>query len=595
MSFAGIVASWLALGLAAFGFTLSLAAVPARPALRDSAIRALWLSAFAAASAAGILIAMLVTGQFDVAFVAAHITQNLPSQLRIAALLSVSAGAVLPTASLVAVVGAWRAARSSMTLGAAVSGATVVALLASSIAATPFVMLGWHPAEGLGLPPSMQEWPSIGARVALMLAIVSASTVAAHAADRVAAGAHQTVSQGFESRLTTTIALLTIAIVADAAGALAAGTTWSSGPIAGMAAMLVPAVLNGALTWRTRNASALAALLGGVGLLGSCVAALLASGAAAIPVPLRLLFGAAAVASALGALLVVERSSPSCNRFADTSARALLALSAVPLLLRQTFLAALSTSVFPAILLASLIATIASQRRYSSSSVRPLALQAAAMTGGALAALVILKGLKPPVLWSALACGTLAHVLVTEVERGVLRPTSRLLLTLSLVAAFVAAAGEGLATTRTLTLAAGERARVAGRLGANIQISHQGVSRFERTDAHVVALGLEVTDGASTRLTTAEQRDYVDSRQSPLATGVLRPGIVNTTFAQFRFRLDSVAPNDTVTLTATTTPFVLAWTASAMIAIVAALVSWLARPLAARLNTGERHTAIAAK
>lgn len=534
MTLAGVAATWSALILAVIALLTALGASSERPYLRDLASRALFASAFASLSAAITLGVLLAQTRLDVAFVAAHVTRNMAVSDRVATMLTAPSGSALPTAALVAALGALRARRRRECVGLAVSAATALALVAASVAAEPFQRLSWQPAEGLGVLPWLVDNASVLGRIALMGAIATASLIAAYAADDLAEEAQSRDASGDAARLTTLAALLAIGIVSSSIGAFSAGGAPSPAPVTPFARYLLVALLTSTLATRAHASSPLAALLGGVGGVGLLVGALLLNGAPRPSLPV-FLFCTAAVLAAAGGSLVVSHSRA---RGAAFWWRALLDFGLA--------VAAISMLWWPP-----------DARRSESISV-----------------------------WSAVGA-TIAYGVHVWWRLALTRPTAQLFLLLALALTSLAALGERLSTTREFALAGGERVIVDGSGENALSIEHQGLSRFERPTAHVEALGLGVHARGIARLIVAERRDYVDTRQNPIALGVARPAVTHIGVTELRVVLDSVGADERATVSVTLAPFAWGWLAAVMVAVVAALISWVARPLHNTINTGE--------
>jgi hypothetical protein len=126
MATVGLLASWGAALFAAWAFVGGMIGItPGHPA-RRSAERALVASAIAAAVATAALVQLLLAGDVTIAYVARSIATNLPNGYRVAALWNLPSGAVLPTATLAALVGGIATARAHSSLGVAAVGAIVL-------------------------------------------------------------------------------------------------------------------------------------------------------------------------------------------------------------------------------------------------------------------------------------------------------------------------------------------------------------------------------------------------------------------------------------------------------------------------------------
>lgn len=171
MAFIGATASWIAAIMAACAFGAGVAGTTREAHIRRWGERALAASAVSAAIAACALVQLLLAGDLSVTYVARTITTNLPAGYRAVAIWQLPAGSVLPTAALAALAGGITASRVRDALAVAAVGAVVLALMATSLAASPFAVLPWLPGDGLGLDPGLQHPRSVASQLALAVAV----------------------------------------------------------------------------------------------------------------------------------------------------------------------------------------------------------------------------------------------------------------------------------------------------------------------------------------------------------------------------------------------------------------------------------------
>jgi hypothetical protein len=146
----------------------------------------------------------------------------------------------------------------------------------------------------------------------------------------------------------------------------------------------------------------------------------------------------------------------------------------------------------------------------------------------------------------------------------------------ALVSLAIAAFGSGLSVTTTVTLASGATTTIRPRIGGETTLAHQGVSRFEAANSHVVAMAAELTRGGSPRLLSPERREYVDSRDAPVAEPISRAGIARGLLDETRLSIVDVAADDTVTLRVQVVPFALAWRVAVLLLVLGAIAPILA-------------------
>lgn len=581
MAPAGLLASWAAALFAAWAFIGGLAAQsPGHPA-RRSAQRALVASAVAAAGATAVMLALLLSGDVTVSYVARSIARNVPAPYRLAAIWNLPAGAVLPTAALVALTGSLASVRARGSLGVAVAGAIVMSLCAASLAAAPFTTLPWIPTEGLGLAPVLQNAWSVAGRMALVAAIALATVASVAAADRLAQGGATAAAPRLQALLPLgTLALLGVAMWASARGAFVAGAQASPAPPAAWGGALVPALVATVFAWhggRAGGAAALGTALGALGLM--CVVVLAPPGRAAAA-PAMAAFAVASLGAATwGAARGAVRARAGVRRVLALLAIAALASGAATTLwltgdggawsvpAAQWLLAAGGA----ALVLAEVPgpeATAVRAPRYGAAWV-----VAGGVAGGALGAWLS-PSASPSLAWSVLAgLATGMAALRLAGATGGVATLPLTILSLATAAAALASAGEGGAVRTAIAIPSGGEGEVAMRFGPPVTLAHQGVSRFPDRNAHVLAVALEPgRGGRPLPLVSVELREYVDSRDETLGPAASRPADFGTRSQEVRVELAEVGADEGVRLSVTVVPFAAGWTLALVLVVLAALV-----------------------
>lgn len=123
----------------------------------------------------------------------------------------------------------------------------------------------------------------------------------------------------------------------------------------------------------------------------------------------------------------------------------------------------------------------------------------------------------------------------------------------ALAVALLAAGAGTLASTRTVTLASGGAIPVGGG-----RLDHLGISRYDLDDATVLALALERRGGTRTVLSSAEHREYTDSRGAVLGALVRVPARFTGAVSTVAW-LERVADDEGAELTIASRPDWLAW------------------------------------
>lgn len=593
MAAAGLLTSWAAALFAAWAFVGGLVGHPPGHPARRSAERALVASAVAAAGATALLLALLLTGDVTVSFVARSVARNVPAPYRLAAIWSLPAGAVLPTAVLVAVAGRIAAARAHSSLGVAVTGAIVMSLCAASLAAAPFSTLPWTPTEGLGLAPVLQQPWSVVGRAALTIAIALATAGSVAATEPLAQGPPLAArSRTRDTLVLGTLAALAVAMWASARGAYAAGVAGSPVPPAAWGGALVPALVATLFAWRGRRAEGVASLGTALGALGlMCVVVLAPPGRGVAGAPAMSAFAAASLGAATwGAIAAGWRAGSAGERVVSLLAVVTLAGGAGAELwltdgdgawmapAAQWLLAAGGA----ALVLAAIPHRVATPERARARRVAWVV--AGGVVGGAFG-LWLEPSLSPTVAWSALAGLAMgaAVLRLTDATGGAPSSLPRILLCLAAAGAALAAAGEGRAQRTSIGMPSGGEDDVAMRFGPPVTLVHQGVSRFPDRNAHVIAVALEPRRaGQPLPLLSVEQREYVDSRDETLGPAISRPAILGTPIQEVRLALSDVTTDEGVRLSVTVVPFGMGWTVALALLMVAALTQAVTHPTRTR-------------
>ena len=142
-----------------------------------------------------------------------------------------------------------------------------------------------------------------------------------------------------------------------------------------------------------------------------------------------------------------------------------------------------------------------------------------------------------------------------------------------------------LGTIAAVTVAGQQRAvhRATVQSGAvvtldGLRLAHQGISRYETDQAHVVAVALERQDGPRPGLARAEQREYVDARGATSGDVVSPPAVFHDLWRTRFVWLEGIEPGDAVRLRASTVILGSGWWLAALLGVVAALLAWSRRP-----------------
>lgn len=592
MATVGLLASWGAALFAAWAFVGGMIGItPGHPA-RRSAERALVASAIAAAVATAVLVQLLLAGEVTIAYVARSIATNLANSYRVAALWNLPSGAVLPTATLAALLGGMATARARSSLGVAAVGAIVMALVAASLAAAPFSTLPWVPTEGLGLSPALQHPMAVAGRVALSFAIAAATGLVALAADRlsvphpiVGVSAAQAVDAARDQRASSlvagaTVACIAVAMWATAFGSFATGAAPSPAPLSAWGGSLVPALVSAVFALRARQSGGTGQLAAALGTLGLLSAVLLGRSA---PRPGGWALDAFALlsltAAATGAAAAVERPRATVSRLLEFAAILLLTAGAAASLWLVGGALQWLGNLAQWFLLAGIATFIAAD-----GLVRPASRGLVLSCGVAGAALGLWLGpLAAPATGWCIVAGLALGAAVAEVASPTSRggPLADGVRLLALALASIAAAGEGRANSSIVVLSGGGTTAVATRFGAPLVLSHQGISRYEDGNAHVAALALEPSRGGRAQaIVSTDRREYVDSRDEILGPPTARPVVVPAGIEEVRITVDDLDRDERAQLRLTVVPFGRAWILSLVALVLASLLQM--RPRSAR-------------
>lgn len=148
---------------------------------------------------------------------------------------------------------------------------------------------------------------------------------------------------------------------------------------------------------------------------------------------------------------------------------------------------------------------------------------------------------------------------------------------LVLMALAVLAAVAALGQRRTVVsgeVASGQVAELNG-----LRLAHQGISRYEAPQAHVLAVALERQSASGARLARAEQREYFDGRGAMVGEVVSPPAVFRGVWRTTYVWLERVEAGDVVRLRSSTVMFETGWWIAVALACLAAVLSWLPRPV----------------
>ena len=580
----------------AFGvwtFVAALIATGYHPSARASAERAVVACGLAALTASAILIALLLAGTVAVSYVARSIATNVPAIYRAAALLSFPVGAVLPTAAIVAGFGALATRRARSSLGLAAVGATVVALLAASVASTPFATLPWLPADGLGMAPTLQHPASVVGRIALSLAVATGATTAAVAADALGDDARALDRLTYTRWLLATAVWIGATLVLAALGSFATGSASTPAPLALWNGALIPTLVALTCAFRARRGSGEAALLGALGVLGLTSGVLIGAGSLTKAGVILSAFVFASLGSSVyGALDTIIRRQAGVTRLLSVVGLVALAVGAV--------VAVRAPAPFPDgmprlaewLIVGGGVATglsLGADER-GARLTRGLALTlGGAILGAAFGVWLARDAISTAVGWGALA-GTSIGVVVWAMHGAARVGASsagwQLHVCLGGAIAFLAlgACGESSSTSSSLVLASGAQGNFVQRLSGSVRLAHQGLSRYERVNSHVMVVAIEASGGQlDRRLITVEQREYVDSRDETLGEPLNRPGVARGPLEELRVFLENSGRGDEVGLRVVSAPLAMAWPLALLALTVTAILAWIPSPVRAAL------------
>ena len=126
-----------------------------------------------------------------------------------------------------------------------------------------------------------------------------------------------------------------------------------------------------------------------------------------------------------------------------------------------------------------------------------------------------------------------------------------------------------------MTLGSGETATITDPFGDRLEVTSQGVSRFDVLNRHVVAVALQAShDGERTELITSEERQYVDSRDAHTFNPSVRAGI-DYSLKQDVYVVLTGVMGDRAQMRVAFNPLVMwVWIGGAMIAVGGAVAMW---------------------
>jgi cytochrome c-type biogenesis protein CcmF len=141
-----------------------------------------------------------------------------------------------------------------------------------------------------------------------------------------------------------------------------------------------------------------------------------------------------------------------------------------------------------------------------------------------------------------------------------------------LVAGFI---GSRFGHEADITLGSGETATMTDPFGDRLELTSQGVSRFDVLNRHVVAVALRAAhDGERTGLITSEERQYVDSRDAHTFNPSIEAGI-DYSLKQDVYVVLTGVMGDRAQMRIAFNPLVMwVWIGSAMIAVGGAVAMW---------------------
>ena len=115
---------------------------------------------------------------------------------------------------------------------------------------------------------------------------------------------------------------------------------------------------------------------------------------------------------------------------------------------------------------------------------------------------------------------------------------------------------------------------MALRLSGAVRLAHQGLSRYESVNSHVIAIALEASGGpVDGRLIIVERREYVDSRDEPLGEPITRPGVARGLLEELRVTLEDVGREEEVSLRVVAVPLAMAWRVALLVLALTAILA----------------------
>ncbi len=197
MTLIGELCLWIALLMAAWGATVSFAAVATRRTdLGASGRRAVYVAAASLLLANVGVIAALLSRDFSFAYVARHVSLDLPRPYVVSALWSGTAGSLLVAAfalsalgSLAVVSGARRSRPASTWVAGTIAAMLLAMVLTLCFVRNPYERLGWLTGDGLGLDPMLRHAAMVLPRLAESIGMAAVATGAAVVVGAYASGA----------------------------------------------------------------------------------------------------------------------------------------------------------------------------------------------------------------------------------------------------------------------------------------------------------------------------------------------------------------------------------------------------------------------
>lgn len=547
---AGTLATWIA---AAFALAGAVAAWVGRAEVaRRSAAMCLTFSAVATTW----LLRALWDADHRIAFVARHVLladERLP---RLLAAFAEPAGAGLVACAVVACAGWWSGREEADARIAGTAAAVALVLLAAPLAGRPLALLPYQPADGAATWPVFGHPAALVAVVALVAQVVLAALASGRALAQLNGGPAGAIVR-------TQLGVLIAAGVQALAWMMASVATGSSDdlvPLTARGGFWLAVVLGSALAVRVHAhgaASRLAEAEASLAALLLAIGCVLGTGGGAQPSPPAL----AIVSFALVVLTsAVWRGFPGdpgtwTGRVARIGVTVVLACTVVVLWSPDASSAPTLRFVRSLGMVTVFSWSLLPWRR------AVVAAGLVALVGG----LALPLGRATPFV--PFLVGTVSALVgVALAWRS--GQVARAWLVAALAAASSAAAGGSLARVVVQTPAAGRYVETSG-----ARLAHQGVSSYVEGNATVLALALERVPGGT--VARAEQREYVDARGAVLTPVWRRPALLASPGWIHGAWLDTVAPNDQVTVRVAAVPAPWGWVVALVcLAVAMAAPAW---------------------